>query len=768
MSTAKHPSYPEEHERCRYTLDLVESTLKSTVEKKERLDREVERIKKNFNPHSSQDYLDLTVNSLLQGSAGLKIRNLITARSKPYFARVDFCENGRDIPEKLYIGKMSLMREDDRQIVIVDWRAPIANLYYEGRLGKAAYYCPDGLMEGEMSLKRQFSINGGELQNIFDIDITTNDDFLQSYLGAGASSRLKEIVSTIQAEQNRIIRADMWTPLIVQGVAGSGKTTIALHRIAYLIYTHDKTFEPENFMIIAPTRFFLNYISEVLPELGVERVRQTTFEQIAMELIGKRFKVMDANEKLAVFVNYNAKPEDVKRNRYLKRVSEIKASMSFKELLDEYVAIIESSFIPEEDFCFDSKVIFTYDEINDLFTREYKRLPVALRINEIRKHLKNRLLFRKDEIVNHLHDACDRKVFHIKHTLIDCEARQQLIVETIDEKNNKIARLETYAKKAVADYVKKISNLSVYQYYRELYQNRELFTALAGSLINAEMLEFMREYTLKVLKSGYADIEDFAPMIYLKYRIHGIDEKIPVRHIVIDEAQDFSIFQFYVLKKIIKDSSFTILGDLNQGIHSYRGVKAWEEVAARAFEGTKTCYLTLEQSYRTSVEVMEAANNVIRKLTDTGISEAKPVIRHGEKVGLFGMRTLNETAVDLDARIDMMNEEGFKSMAVICKTLEGCKKLQTLLKRREKGPHILTGKDDEYRSGLVLAPSFLVKGLEFDVVFIIGADRDAFREDEMDIKLLYVAMTRALHRLYIYYTGELTPLLRDGSYSGTP
>jgi DNA helicase-2/ATP-dependent DNA helicase PcrA len=188
---------------------------------------------------------------------------------------------------------MCLTRDEDQKLIIVDWRAPIANMYYESRLGDASYQCPDGKISGTLSLKRQFSIEKGRLEEIFDIDITTNDQFLQSYLGASADNRLKDIVSTIQAEQNRVIRANMERPLIVQGVAGSGKTTIALHRIAYLIYNYGKSFVPENFMIIAPNRLFLNYISEVLPELGVERVKQTTFEDFAREVIHEKYQIKD-------------------------------------------------------------------------------------------------------------------------------------------------------------------------------------------------------------------------------------------------------------------------------------------------------------------------------------------------------------------------------------------------------------------------------------------------------------------------------------------
>jgi DNA helicase-2/ATP-dependent DNA helicase PcrA len=293
MPAKDHNAYKEEKERLDFTLGYVEKTFSKMLKEKDRIDEETTLSKRTFEAESSQAYIEFMINNMFKESIRLKLRNLETARSKPYFSRIDFKEEGKQEPEKIYIGKMCLMRDEDHEMIIVDWRAPIANLYYEERLGESSYNCPDGNIKGELSLKRQFSIDKGKLNEIFDIDITTNDEFLQGYLGASADNRLKDIVSTIQWEQNQVIRADMWKPLIVQGAAGSGKTTIALHRIAYLIYTYEKSFEPENFMIIAPSRLFLNYISEVLPELGVERVKQATFEDFAMELIGQKFKLTD-------------------------------------------------------------------------------------------------------------------------------------------------------------------------------------------------------------------------------------------------------------------------------------------------------------------------------------------------------------------------------------------------------------------------------------------------------------------------------------------
>lgn len=759
MSAANHPAYKEELERCRYTLDYVEKSLERALEKRAKIGNELENVKKHMSGDSSADYTSVMVNTLLHDTLALKVRNLYTARNKPYFARVDFQETDSVKTENLYIGKMSLARDEDQEIIIVDWRAPIANLYYEGRLGNSSYECPDGLIEGELLLKRQFAINNGQLEEIFDIDITTNDEFLQTYLGANAENRLKEIVSTIQEEQNRIVRAPMWKPLIVQGVAGSGKTTIALHRIAYLIYTFEKTFEPENFMIIAPNRLFLNYISEVLPELGVERVKQTTFEDFAMELIGKKFKLTDANDKLNMFVNHNAAGQQAAHNDKVREASVLKTSMHFKDIIDNYIEKIERNFIPKQDFMLGTKVIYTYDEINNLFLTQYGMWPIAQRMNEIKKSLSTRLKTSKQQFISQIEAECDKKVALARIKIPDEAARQKFVREAFDKRDRVLEKIEKVSKTLVKEYVESLPKLSPYQYYFDLMEDSETFIELAGEYASRETCEFARKYTLDILNSRQLELEDLAPIIYLKYKIYGMDEKVPVKHIVIDEAQDFSAFQFFVLKKIVKDSSFTILGDLCQGIHSYRGVRKWEEIVEDVFDGRKCEFLTLEQSYRTTVEIMDAANNVMGKLESLEMFRGKPVIRHGGPVEYIRSASFNDVGEDISKKIKESQKQGHRTIAVICKTMEECQKILPLLKKDHKDISLITGNEKEYKSGIVIVPSYLSKGLEFDVVLLSNVNRENYTESELDTKLLYVAMTRPLHKLFIYYIGEKSKLL---------
>lgn len=762
MPAKNHADYENELKHLNYTLDYVEESLEKSIGDKARVDEALARSRKNLGTDdgNSQEYIDFMINSIFEDSVALKVKNLREARKKPYFARVDFTENSKNEKEKLYIGKMSLMK-DDKEMVIVDWRAPVANLYYESRLGKASYMCPQGKMEGYMSLKRQFTINDGKLEEIFDIDITTNDEFLQSFLGANADNRLKDIVSTIQVEQNRVIRAPMWKPLVVQGAAGSGKTTIALHRIAYLIYTYEKEFYPENFMILAPSKLFLNYISEVLPELGVEKVKQTTFEDFAMEIIGKRYKIVDPGQKLMDFVDNTATTEDIKRNELVKRESEFKSSMLFKEVLEEYAKIIEKSFIPKENFGILNFTLFEYDEINNLFLKEYKHLPMMKRVQEIKKHLTNRLKQRKEFMEDKLQSECDRRIRYLKETMEDSPERHRLIVEAIDTKNENIAKLQSSYKKAVSDYIRRISKVDTLKYYGQLMGDVDLLRELTHGTIDEETLQFIAKYTTDILASGKVEIEDLAPLMYLKHLIYGLNEKIPVRHIVVDEAQDFSVFQFYVLKNIVKDSSFTILGDMAQGIHSYRGTKSWKHMMESVFPDGQCQYLNLEQSYRTTIEIMEGANKVIEHLRDDSIVPGHPVMRHGRPIEIIKMQSRREIAEDILEKVRRQKKDGYKTAAVICKTMQECKAMAEELKKGKEGFTIITGKEKEYNGGRVIVPSYLAKGLEFDSVFIADADKNSYTESELDIKLLYVAMTRPLHMLYMYHIGEKTSLIEN-------
>ena len=353
-----------EIERLAYVLELVK-----------------EEIQKNNKLYSKmlKDTEDEEIIYNMSRTYSTKINNLEKALLVPYFARVDFKADDEDEFKKLYIGKTNVFNENS-DIEVVDWRAPISSIYYDGQVGRTKYLCPEGMIQGELSLKRQYTIKDGRLIDYNDLDITTNDQLLQDCLNENSDTRLKNIIATIQSEQNKIIRANMLKPLIVQGVAGSGKTTVALHRIAYLVYTYEKNFNPEEFLILAPNRFFLDYISDVLPDLGVDYVRQQTFEEFALEIIGAKLEIENPNNILSEIVN-NGK----EKTELLQASAKFKSSMNFKYCIDDWLYDFYNDILPKNDFkILDCKVI-DYKEMQMLLKENLKTNSLKSSIENLSK-----------------------------------------------------------------------------------------------------------------------------------------------------------------------------------------------------------------------------------------------------------------------------------------------------------------------------------------------------------------------------------------------
>jgi DNA helicase-2/ATP-dependent DNA helicase PcrA len=758
MTALAHPEYSIEVERLKFILDYMTTYNAQIINQKSKIDKEVEYSITHYNSDNAEQFNELIINTTMQDNLNQRVKNLSKSLSKPYFARVDFREDGNETLQKLYIGKMSLLKDKDNEPLIIDWRAPIANLYYEGRIGDAFYECQEGNVKGQINLKRQYTIEQAELKEMYDIDITTNDDFLQASLGSSKDNRLKDIVSTIQAEQNRVIRADMWKPLIVQGAAGGGKTTIALHRIAYLLYNHESLLSPKNFMIIAPNRFFLSYISEVLPDLGVENVLQATFEDLAMNIIGTKFKIKPAHEKLASFVDRQEGSSE-EAIKLIRKISRFKSSLHFMNILRRYIHEIERNFLPKEDFKIHDVTLLSYNQLQRLFLQEYSYLPFMKRIDEIKKNLTNTLRQNKGRVLEGVEHSYDMRLEEVRRAMKDCPERRKKIIELTEERDALLEKIKKESKTLIRAYMDKFKANTPLEYYKDFLSGREDCREYFHKYIDETFTVEVINYTKEILERGQLEVEDLAPLMLLRYQILGLEDRFSVRHILIDEAQDFSLFQIYVLKAIMKSGSFTILGDLSQGIHSYRGIRNWSDLNRYIFKDEEPAFLTLEQSYRTTVEIMEAANKVVRNLQNEELPLAKPVIRHGEEVAVTEFPSLKEIATNIKLRIEATVKEGFKSVAIICKTLQECKAVKQQLDKLKVRTELITGNEKEYSGGIVIIPSYLVKGLEFDVVIVANASKEVYHKEELDIKLLYIAMTRPLHRLYIYSLGDKTELL---------
>jgi len=353
-------------------------------------------------------------------------------------------------------------------------------------------------------------------------------------------------------------------------------------------------------------------------------------------------------------------------------------------------------------------------------------------------------------------NICDQKVYALKQSPMKESERRLRILQTIEEKDANLARIRSASKSAVKSYLKQIRKRTPLEYYRDFFLSGG-FEQLSEPYIDPGQIRYIRERTLDHIHQGNPEMEDLAPLLYLKLETDGLDRKTPIGHIVVDEAQDLSVFQLYLLKRMMHGGSMTILGDLCQGIHSYRGITDWNTVMEEVFQG-KCRYLTLKKSYRTTVEIMNAANAVARRLP-CDLPPAEPVIRHGQPPEIQRACDFTELSDKMAKNIRDCQENGLKTIAVLCKTEEECRELGRQIRKKVPDIQLITGREREYPGGVVLLPAYLAKGLEFDAVLLSNASENCYPEDELHTKLLYVAMTRPLHRLYIYCIDKLTPLL---------
>lgn len=748
MSDRKHPEFEMEVDRLSYTRSYMKMTIKATELHRETSGRNIKEAMENLDDlDSSQSYIDILINTKFMEMADKNYLSLTRSYKKPYFARVDFKAKGSELVEKMYIGKTSLMKEDDEMPIIVDWRAPISNIYYEGRLGETSYESQGDLYEGELLLKRQFIIDEGKLEDFMDIDIATNDALLQNSLEAGADNRLKDIATTIQAEQNRVIRADMRKPLIVQGVAGSGKTTIALHRIAYFIYTYQDVISPDQFMIMAPNRLFLNYISQVLPELGVEKVRQTTFEDFFYQCTKVKYKLSPVMDKLKNHLRSDQSELKVFA------ISKFKGSLAYRDCLYVYFRGCEADYVPQKGFSYEGNLLMSAQEIKKLFLEDLAHMPLYKRPKVLEKTLKTRSKALNARLVKRTYEFYDGSIEKLLRKMEPTDERREKVVALMDAKEKRLKTLEKDFKVLVKDYMKTFTNVKLLDHYQAFLEQL--------SEVNSPFVykEDLVESTLSMLEKKTLDLEDCSGLLYLHHLIFGLEESFDVKTVVIDEAQDFSPFQVYAVKRILNTDMLTLLGDISQGIHSYRGVSSWNELIGPVFREDHATYLTLEQSYRTTVEIMEMANEVISHWDNPDCVLAKPVIRHGVKPEVKGFQCEEQLLDALESQVKACVKKDYQSIAIICKNDEECAYLQKKLKKRGKVTATqLTGAETEYEAGVVLMPAYVAKGLEFDAV-IITAITEKYVADDLDIKLLYVASTRAMHRMAVYGMEGFIPLI---------
>ena len=662
-----------------------------------------------------------------------RLRQLSLAAGQAFFARLDYIPAGQK-PETWYLGRWGVLNPVTLEPVVVDWRSPVANLYYSGQIGPMDYEAPDGQVRGELTLKRMLSVRDRRLLSMFDSDIAAQETYLQDVLGSVSTDRLKDIVSTIQAEQNVVIRHPLNAHLLVQGAAGSGKTTIALHRIAYLLYTFRDTLKPENMMILAPNPLFLSYISQVLPDLGVERVVQTTFEGWCKAAMGSRMPKIRRADRLEKNLSM---PESDRRKAG--RVSRLKGSLEAMGKLEAFLDQLQYDIIPEKGMKLAGVPLMERAELEQVFLKDLRHYPLEDRIGELKKMIRGRIRSAVALLRDQYAAMTERQADRIRSAFPDTPARQKKIRELYELRDQRYGEIDARAENYIRGYRDKFPLPDLAGLYRSFLQSC-----------------FPEEYADLLPDDGSLQQEDLPILAMICRSVYGLKVR-PMKHIVIDECQDFSPFQIELLKRSNPVATFTLVGDLYQGIRSDEGIRGWEEWTGPVFHG-EAALKQLTVSYRNTVEIMSLAQAVAAGYPVPGVCETKPVLRHGEPPRIIRAKDDKERLSLIREQVRAWQDEGFHSIALIEKTSEKARNLFRAV-GKELNAHLLSETDSDYRGGVMILPAGIAKGMEFDCVGICDASAENFPGGEFLCRILYVMMTRPLHRLCVWHRGDLTPLL---------
>ena len=617
-----------------------------------------------------------------------RLKEFTILKDSPYFGKITFTEEDEGA-EEFYIGRFGLTPEDSYDPVIVDWRAPVASLFYKGTLGETTYDCPNGAVNANLLGRRQLIVKKGELKGLFDSAIDVKDDILQMVLTSNSSEKLKDIVMTIQEEQDEIIRAPKDKVVVVNGVAGSGKTTIALHRVSYLLYNFRKQFG-DKVLILGPNDIFMDYIGQVLPTLGESGVTQMTFQNFAISEIGLEEPVKGFSEYIEEAMSGNE--EALKEYKY-------KSSKKFTELLDKTLEKMNEEYFKIQPVTFFGEDIVSIDEIKELFTKYYGYMPLFRRSEKIKRILTSKIKDKRDELVRELEAKIKEEISKLSPDELEIE------------KNNLLFKRRIRIREIVRGVMNSRDEL-------ESWINHEDTVSLYKRITNTEALGYM----------------DLAGILYLMVMLEGKKCKKEYKHVVIDEAQDYNITQFKLIKELTGCKSYTIVGDSNQ-----RLITTLEEPAMLNLEevfGDSVKEFSLLKSYRSTQQIMEYASQFLNE------DKVIPLVREGEPVieeETTSKEDLVETIVSI---IEDYQEDGLESIAVITKNKENMPEISGLLKERIK---IMSFDRDDliYNGGNVLIPAYYAKGLEFDGVIILEEG------EETPSLVKYIMCTRALHRLSI-------------------
>ncbi|MFL8800467.1 MULTISPECIES: HelD family protein [unclassified Clostridioides] len=606
------------------------------------------------------------------GAFMVKVRDKIDkTKDSPYFARIDFRLKDVDDEYKYYIGRFAFDYEDE--LLILDWRSPIASMFYDYEIGVAGYDAPIGWVDGEITRKRQFKIKNGKLEYALESSINIQDDILQKELSHTSDEKMKSIISTIQKEQNQIIRNDKADTLIIQGVAGSGKTSIALHRIAFLLYRFKDKISANNVIILSPNKVFGDYISNVLPELGEEPLCELSFENIA-------------EVQLERIINFESERNPLETNdaKWSERVR-FKSTLDFVKLMDSYIKQMPNKIFIPEDYIF-GDFIAKSDWIQSRFDA-YNKYPVKRRLEKVAEDIRYR--FETDNIM-------EEDLPRVKSILKNLNG------------------------------MLKIKNTLLL--YKDFFKQMNI----------SNMFVMPEKKTL--------EWSDVYPFIYIHAAYEGLQEDKVIRHIVIDEMQDYTPIQYAVINLLFKCKK-TILGDFGQLVNPNH---------THTLDDMKQLYddgelVMLNKSYRSTFEII----NFTKKIQD--ISSLEPIERHGEEPALLKCNNEQDEINKIKIEIEEFKKSDNATLGIILKTDNDAKAIYDVL-REEYSVHLISSESSSFTKGVSITSIKMSKGLEFDEVIVPSVNNKTYYSD-YDRSLLYIACTRAMHKLKLTYVGTLTQLI---------
>ena len=710
-----------EEKRLAQTISLAEEQLKQAKEAADKKKSEIIEAKKDVRENTEHGITSLYTSDGFEALVELsqyinpvtdkiidyeeeehKILLLEKMIKSPYFARIDFKFDDEDEFEKIYIGRSSLRKNSYQEMYVYDWRSPIASVFYRFMTGEAFYDAPCGRVTGELNLKRQYEIKNGTLEYFFDSDVQIVDEFLRQLLSQNTTAKMKAIVETIQHEQDVVIRDMENDLLMVQGVAGSGKTSIALHRAAYLMYQGLQTkLSANNIMIISPNSIFEQYISNVLPELGEDNVISSVFEDILSELLNGR-KIQSRNDFLENLI-VNSKYKEISRNSI-----EFKTSSFFREILDQFLIDIPRQWIEFEDVYYEGKCVVS---------------------GQI---LKDKILGRPETPLG-----------------IKSEQLEDYILEQIFGTGK--GRGHKEEKNLIKQEIQKFIKIDIVELYKILFSNEAYFYSLLQNSNPSQNIKNIWKYTKENLEADSLYYDDAIAIAYLYLKIYGTNKYKNIKQVVIDEAQDYYPLQYEIFNFLFSNAKFTILGDMKQTLAKKEDISFYEQIQ-KILNKKKSSLIMLDKSFRCTNEILNFSLKFIEQS-----SQIKSFNRNGDSPKVY-IADNSEIFIDeIVKEIKLCQEKGFQSICLICKTEKNSTYLFNKIKHKLDIQLIKNGSVSDLQ-GVFILPVYMSKGLEFDTVLICDADSQNYH-DEDDKNLLYVACTRALHKLSLFCENEVSPLI---------